>query len=34
MGLKHGIKEGDLLRLSVNDIDDYLPQNSTGNRKE
>ena len=27
MGLKRGIAEGDLLRLTVNDIDDYLSQN-------
>lgn len=26
MGLKRGIKQGDLLRLTVNDIDQYLPQ--------
>lgn len=30
MGLKRGIAEGDLLRLTVNDIDDYLGQNSHG----
>lgn len=33
MGLKRGIKEGDLLRLSINDIDDYLPPNKTPNRQ-
>lgn len=27
MGLKRGIAEGDLLRLTVNDIDDYIGQN-------
>lgn len=27
MGLKHGIAEGDLLRLIVNDIDDYIGPN-------
>lgn len=27
MGLKRGIVEGDLLRLTVNDIDDYIGQN-------
>lgn len=27
MGLKHGIAEGDLLRLTVNDIDDYIGPN-------
>lgn len=30
MGLKRGIAEGDLLRLTVNDIDDYLGQNRHG----
>lgn len=30
MGLKRGIAEGDLLRLTVNDIDDYLSQNRHG----
>lgn len=33
MGLKHGIKEGDLLRLSINDIDEYIPPNKSSNRK-
>ena len=27
MGQKHGIKQGDILRLTVNDIDDQLPSN-------
>ncbi len=27
MGLKRGIAEGDLLRLTVNDINDYIGQN-------
>lgn len=30
MGLKRGIAEGDLLRLTVNDIDDYLGQSRHG----
>ncbi|MEE1273220.1 MAG: hypothetical protein UHI81_01825 [Olegusella sp.] len=33
MGLKRGITEGDLLRLSINDIDDYLPPNKASNRQ-
>lgn len=30
MGLKHGLAEGDLLRLIVNDIDDHIGSNKKG----